>query len=52
LLSVEFFFKNFFAFFIPTVMMMKMRSILIRKRDLFWFEKRIANELQMKLKIW
>jgi hypothetical protein len=52
LLSVRFFFKNFFAFFISTMMMMKMRFILIRKRDLFWFEKKIANELQSKLKIW
>ncbi len=52
LLSVKFFFKNFFAFFISTMMMMKMRFILIRKRSLFWFEKKIANELQMKLKIW
>jgi hypothetical protein len=52
LLSVEFSLKNFFAFFIPTVMMMKMGFILIRKRNLFCFEKKIANGLQMKLKIW
>jgi hypothetical protein len=42
LLSVRFFFKNFFAFFISTMMMMKMRFILTRKKDLFWFEKKLV----------
>jgi hypothetical protein len=51
LLSVGFSLKNFFAFSIPTMMMVEMRFILIRKRDLFCFEKKIANGLQMKLEI-
>ncbi len=41
LLSVRFSLKNFFAFFISTMMMMKMRFILTRKRS---FEKRIDNQ--------
>ncbi len=42
LLSVRFSLKNFFAFFISTMMMMKMRFILTRKRSLFWFEKKLV----------
>ncbi len=49
LLSVRFFLKNFFAFFISTMMMMKMRFILTRKRDLFWFEKRIDNQFENQI---
>ncbi len=45
LLSVRFSFKNLFACFIPRMMMMNMRFILIWKRDLFCFEKsRLAVE--------
>jgi hypothetical protein len=49
LLSVKFSLKNFFAFFISTVMMMKMRFILTRKRSLFWFEKRIDNQSENQI---
>jgi hypothetical protein len=49
LLSVRFSFKNFFAFFISTVMMMKMKFILTRKRDLFWFEKRVDNQSEYQI---
>jgi hypothetical protein len=46
---VEFSLKNFFAFCMPTVMMMKMRFILTRKRDLFWFEKGVDNQLENQI---
>jgi hypothetical protein len=49
LLSVRFFRKNFFAFFIPTMMMMKMRFILTRKRSLFWFEKEVDNQSENQI---
>jgi hypothetical protein len=49
LLSVRFSFKNFFAFFISTIMMMKMKFMLTRKRDLFWFEKRINNQSENQI---
>ncbi len=49
LLSVKFSFKNFFAFFISTMMIMKMRFILTRKRNLFWFEKRIDNQSENQI---
>jgi hypothetical protein len=49
LLSVRFSLKNFFAFFISTVMMMKMESILTRKRDLFWSEKKIDNQSENQI---
>jgi hypothetical protein len=49
LLSVRFSLKNFFAFFISTMMMMKMRFILTRKKDLFWFEKRIDNQSENQI---
>jgi hypothetical protein len=46
LLSVGFSLKNFFAFFIPTVMMMKMRFILTRKRG---FEKGVDNQSENQI---
>ncbi len=49
LLSVRFSLKNFFAFFIPTMVMMKMEFILTRKRDLFWSEKRIDNQSENQI---
>ncbi len=47
LLSVEFSFKNFFACFIPSVMMMKMR--FMSEKRFVLIEKRLANGLQMEL---
>jgi hypothetical protein len=49
LLSVKFSFKNFFAFFISTMMMIKMKFILTRKRSLFWFEKKIDNQSENQI---
>jgi hypothetical protein len=49
LLSVIFSFKNFFAFFISTMMMMKMTFILTRKKNLFWFEKKIDNQSENQI---
>ncbi len=49
LLSVRFSLKNFFAFFISTMMMMKMRFILTRKRGLFWFEKKVDNQSENQI---
>jgi hypothetical protein len=49
LLFVKFSRKNFFAFFISMMMMMKMKFILTRKRNLFWFEKRLENELENQI---
>jgi hypothetical protein len=49
MLSVRFFFKIFFAFFISMMMMMKMNFILTRKKNLFWFEKRIDNQLEIQI---
>jgi hypothetical protein len=49
LLSVRFSLKNFFAFFISTMMMMKIRFILTRKKDLFWFEKEIDNQSENQI---
>jgi hypothetical protein len=46
---VRFSLKNFFAFFISTMMMMKMRSILTRKRNLFWFEKKVDNQSENQI---
>jgi hypothetical protein len=49
LLSVEFSLKNFFAFSISTVMVVEMRSILTRKRDLFWSEKEVDNQSENQI---
>jgi hypothetical protein len=49
MLSVRFFLKNFFAFFISMMMMMKMSFILTRKKDLFEFEKKIDNQLEIQI---
>jgi hypothetical protein len=46
LLSVRFSLKNFFAFFIPTVMVVEMGSILTRKRD---SEKGIDNQSENQI---
>ncbi len=47
--SVKFSFKNFFAFFISMMMMMKMSFILTRKKDLFWFEKKVDNQFKNQI---
>jgi hypothetical protein len=49
LLSVRFSFQNFFAFFIAMTMKMMIFMILIKKRDLFWFEKRVDNQLENQI---
>jgi hypothetical protein len=45
----EIVFKNFFAFFISMIMMIEMKFISIWKENLFWFEKKLAKKLQIKL---
>ncbi len=49
MLFVKFSLKNFFAFFMSMMMMMKMSFILTRKRDLFWSEKKIDNQSENQI---
>jgi hypothetical protein len=49
MLSVGFSLKNFFAFSMPMMMVVKMGFILTRKRDLFWFEKRVDNQSENQI---
>jgi hypothetical protein len=49
LLSVRFSFRNFFALFIAVKMNMVIFMILTRKRNLFWFEKKLENELENQI---